>query len=161
MKIRIERTADSIFRARERKKMLIFGPRKIDVANMYRVEPELPQDRSRASREALVQDKLDHCRLTETSRYLDHVNPVIQVRRRESQRLLQIFFLKFRIFAKEFVPIWISCEGKEYASNCQPHASNAWLSIHLSRVDGDPIKGWIQCHEVIVRVTSKRKGNFS
>lgn len=65
---------------------------------------------------------------------------VFQVGGSERERLLNVSGLEFRIVAEEIFAIWIERHCLDDSSDGQPHASNAWLAVHLVGIPSDSIK---------------------
>jgi hypothetical protein len=64
---------------------------------------------------------------------------VFEIRGRVNKGLANVFGLKLRVVAMQIIPLRIFGDGFHNAADSQPHASNAWLPVHFSRVPGDSV----------------------
>jgi hypothetical protein len=69
---------------------------------------------------------------------------------RESERLLEIFFLKIRVLVEQLRAVRVCRENLQNAPDGDSHSANARLSTHFARLNRDPIEWRLEIHTTIM-----------
>ena len=81
---------------------------------------------------------------------VEYLDMVVEMGRGKLERLLNVRLFHVGIIGEQFDAFGVGAKDFEHSPDRNPQTANAGLAPHFARFDGNPIKGRLQSHDLIL-----------